>query len=66
MFPIDPDLEKLRIITSSGASQRDENFREEVKERDERKCVCTSVKAHRCDAVHFLPHSTEADTVWES
>ena len=65
MFPIDPNLEKSSIITSSGTSHHYDNFREEVMERDGKKCVCTRVKDHRCDAVHFLPHS-KGDMVWES
>jgi len=56
MFPVDPDIGRTNI-TSSVATTRRAQFRDDVAERDGRECVLTGLEETYCDAVHLLAHS---------
>jgi hypothetical protein len=64
VFPVDPNIGRTNI-TSSVASTRRAQFRDDVAERDGRMCVLTSMNQEYCDAVHLLAHS-KGDTVYYS
>ena len=59
-FPVDPELSKTRIGTSSSQTSRQENFRDDIISRDG-SCVLTGGNALDCDATHLLPHSKGND-----
>ncbi len=61
MFPVDPHIVHTHI-TSSVLTTRRGPFRDEVAERDGRRCVLSGWDAKYCDAVHLLAHS-KSDTV---
>jgi hypothetical protein len=56
MFPADPDIGRTHI-TSSVPTSRRVQFRDEVAERDERRCVLAELEKLLCAAVHLLAHS---------
>lgn len=56
MFPIDPTGGRTHV-TSSVSIRRRNDFRDDVAERDGRRCLLTGVEEIFCDAVHVLPHS---------
>ncbi|KJA25549.1 hypothetical protein HYPSUDRAFT_37543 [Hypholoma sublateritium FD-334 SS-4] len=56
MFPLDPDI-GWTTTSSSGATTRRAQFRDDVAERDGMTCVLTSLPEGLCDAAHLLAHS---------
>jgi len=61
MVPIDPKLADTRTVTSSWTSTRQDDFWDEVEDRDGT-CVLTGHPESVCNAAHLLPHS-KGDTV---
>ncbi|KAF8959530.1 hypothetical protein BDZ97DRAFT_1390100 [Flammula alnicola] len=59
MFPADPSIGRTHVTSSSSSepTTRMAEFRNEVAQRDGRKCVLTGLEETVCDAVHLLPHS---------
>ncbi|KAF8954832.1 hypothetical protein BDZ97DRAFT_1942203 [Flammula alnicola] len=56
MFPVDPNIERTDVTSSVHTNRRDQ-FRTEISERDGKHCILTGFGEMYCDAVHFLPHS---------
>ncbi|KAF8970114.1 hypothetical protein BDZ97DRAFT_1754124 [Flammula alnicola] len=61
IFPVDPQIVRTSITSSSVHTPRRDDFREEVSERDGKRCILTGFRDMYCDAVHLLAHS-QGDT----
>ena len=62
-FPIDHDIARTQI-TSSAHTDRREDFRADVVERDRGQCVLTGFEADMCDAAHLIGHSKGDDVCY--
>ena len=55
MFPTDPNIGRTNI-TSSVATSRRAQFRDDILERDGRRCVLSDMPGKVCEAVHLVGH----------
>ena len=55
MFPTDPNIGRT-TITSSVATSRRARFRDDIVERDERRCTLSNIEEAYCEAVHLVAH----------
>jgi hypothetical protein len=56
MFPVDPNLAKTRMVTSSATNTRRDEFRDDVERRD-RRCLFTGLAPRYCHAAHIIAYS---------
>jgi hypothetical protein len=56
MFPLSSLFNNGRVLTSSRATTRRNDLRDDLIERDQT-CILTRVRATRCDAAHLVSRS---------